>query len=419
MIKSEQKSGSKQASRRQPAAAKAAAAQRNDGFALEAFLCSLEPVLVDPPIYHEFSGSIDRSIATAIWVWMARDIAQSEAARLGDAVDSGAEPEPAFDLLLPEILEKLKQNAEAEEKNPDFARRNTVQMGGEDARRRLPHVIMAMRRRTLLEQATNFGCAMGSLSDEITLASVLQTINLKNPVTRALWMHAMVGYMSNPGRVMAAAVRIAGGGDEVRISNAGFAPLVEAMLAHAQTQIGKLATMPGVFSDIDLACKAVDRFHRLMRAINHNLDIEHRSLWGKIIGDLTGHISERLDRPMREIGLNVTQALRRPPRENQDRVDADRVLAALNGLYLLSTVRRSRDSLAVNALLDQAWSETGKVVETHVTRALEMYRAEPGDTVLRERLDAGIQMAEIRFNPEYAEILRKARDGAGRRLAQG
>jgi hypothetical protein len=32
------------------------------------------------------------------------------------------------------------------------------------------------------------------------------------------------------------------------------------------------------------------------------------------------------------------------------------------------------------------------------------------------RLEAGIKMAEIRFNPEYAETLRRARSAAERRI---
>ena len=82
-------------------------------------------------------------------------------------------------------------------------------------------------------------------------------------------------------------------------------------------------------------------------------------------------------------------------------------------------VRTCRDSLAVNALLDKAWSDTGQAVEVLVTRALDQFRADPADPVARERLDAGIKMAEIRYNPQYAEILRRARDGADRRVAQG
>lgn len=385
---------------------------------LDAFLSSIECVLVEPPVHHQFAGSIDRSVAISIWTWIARDVAREEAARLADAIDSGADPKSAFALMLSEITERLKENATREKSDLELERRNTIQMGGEDARARLPFVIMAMRKQSLLEQAVNFGAAFGGIQDEATLGTALQTITISNPVTRALWMQAMVGHMGNPSRVMAAATRLANGNDEIHVVNAGFGPLVDAMLSHAQSQIGKLAAQPGVFNDLDLACKAIDRFHRLMRAINYNLEIERKSVWGSIIADLTGRISERLERPMREISPNVTAALRRP-RDGGDKIDPANVLEGLNGLYLLMTVRNSRDSLAVNALLDKAWTETGQAVEVLVTRALDMFRANPSDPVLRERLDAGIKMAEIRFNPEYAEILRRARDGADRRIAQG
>lgn len=385
--------------------------------AQDAFLAALSGVLVEPPVYHPFAGAIEREAAVSIWAWIARDVAQSEVGRLGDAIESGADPLEAFDLLLPELLDCLKANAMAEKEDRELERRNSMQMGGEDARKRLAPVIMVMRRRPLLGQAAKFGVAVGAISDEATLAAALQSISISNPVTRALWMQAMVAHMANPSRAMAAAVAIAGGNTERRITGAGYAPLVEAILSHAQGQIGRLASQPNIFSDIDFACKAIDRFHRLMRAINYTLEIERRSLWGTITSDLIGKLSERLERPMKEITINVSQALRRP-RDGNDWVDPDQVLAGLNGLYLLKIVRRSRDSLAVNALLDQAWTETGKAVEVLTTRALDGFRAAPGDVAARERLEAGIKMSEIRFNTDYADILRRARDGADRRTAQ-
>lgn len=384
--------------------------------ARDAFLGALSGVLVEPPVFHSFAGAIERDAASSIWAWMARDIAQAEAARLGDAIEAGADPLQAFDEVLPDLLGRLKENAAAEKEDRELERRNSMQMGGEEARRRLPSVIVAMRRRPLLVQAERFGVAVGTIADEATLAAAFQSISITNPITRALWMQAMVGQMANPSRAMTAAVVIAGGNSESRIANAGYSPLVEAVLSHAQGQIGKLAGQSNLFSDIDFVCKSIDRFHRLMRAINSTLEIERRSVWGAIIADLIGKLSERLERPMKEITINVSQALRRP-RDGNDRVDADQILAALNGLYLLTTVRQSRDSLAVNALLDQAWTETGQAVEVLVTRALDHYRANPGDAAARERVDAGIKMAEIRFNAEYAEILRRARDNAERRTA--
>jgi hypothetical protein len=102
-------------------------------------------------------------------------------------------------------------------------------------------------------------------------------------------------------------------------------------------------------------------------------------------------------------------------REGSDRIDEDRMLAAINGVYLLATVRECRDSLALNAVFDQAWSQSGQALEVHLQRNLDLIRQNPADAPTSLRLDAGIKMAEVRFNPEYAETLRRARAAAERR----
>ena len=84
-------------------------------------------------------------------------------------------------------------------------------------------------------------------------------------------------------------------------------------------------------------------------------------------------------------------------------------------MYVLAAVRDSRDSLAVNALFDQAWSQSGEALELHLVRNLELYKLNPDDVLIGTRLDAAIKMAEIRFTPEYAETLRRARHTAERR----
>jgi len=382
--------------------------------AQSAFFAVLAPVIVRSPAYHPFAGAIAQDTAAAVWRWLARDVAPAEARLLGAAVEAGTPPAEAFETVAEALLARIRAVFAAEEEDRDLARRNTLQLGGEDTRRRLPYAVMALRRRALLDKAVQFGRALGYIQDEAALVTALQTVTLKNPVTRALWMQAMVGTMVNPNRVMGAAVKLAGP-DEAAIAHGGFAPLVEAMLAHGQDQLALLMTQPSAFNDYDLACRAIDRFHRLMRALAYNCEFGRRSAWTGIVADLTARFSERLERPLRQITSDVTQALRHP-RDSTDRVDPERVLAGLNGLYLLTTIRRSRDSLAVNAVLDQVWSETGQTLEVLVTRALDLYRSNPSEPVARERIDAGIKMAEIRYNADYADILRRARDGAERRV---
>jgi hypothetical protein len=185
------------------------------------------------------------------------------------------------------------------------------------------------------------------------------------------------------------------------------------MLAHAQDQIPVL-TQIGTFGDMDLVCRAVDRFHRLMRAVTGFIELNRGGPWAQIAASLTRRVSARLDPKLRDIGPDVNKSLRR--RDGTDRIDADQVLSALNGMYLLSTVRDCRDSLALNNLFDQVWSQTGQALEIHIDRLMEALKANPRDAVASKRLDAALKMAEIRFGQEYADTLRRAKMTTERRV---
>jgi hypothetical protein len=213
---------------------------------------------------------------------------------------------------------------------------------------------------------------------------------------------------------MGAVIRIAGSATETAVQRAGFGPLVDAMLSHAQAQIPALQQF-GAFADIDLICRSVDRYHRLMRAVTGFIELGRLTRWSTVVAGVTTTVSELIEPRLRDVGPDVNLALRR--HHGIDRIDSEQVLSALNGCYMLATVRECRDSLALNALFDQIWAQVGQALEIHVQRNLEQFRQNPTDRVIGARLDAAIKMAGLRFNPDYADVLKRARDGAERRAA--
>jgi hypothetical protein len=299
--------------------------------------------------------------------------------------------------------------------NPEGERRLKTQLGGDDIWVRLPIVLNALKCRPLLEKAQAFGRAINNIQDENALVGALQSMPMQDQGVAALLMTATVAQVINPSRLIVAATRIAGDTAEAGLARAGYAPLVDAILAHAQNTIPALQHV-GAFADMDLTCRAVDRFHRLIRSISGYVELGRQTRWSAVIAKLTKSVSERLEPKLREVAADVNQSLRRP-RDGVDRLDPDRLLAALNGVYLLATIRDCRDSLALNEAFDQTWNYTGQALEMHLTRNLEQLRETPTDQNTIARLDAGIKMAELRFSAEYAEVLRRARDGASRRIA--
>jgi hypothetical protein len=375
------------------------------------FFGAIESVIVEDPVDFEFDGAISREHAQAAWTWMVRDLAPGQ-------IDADADPDDprslaALDALLPDLLVRVRDALAAAAQDPEAERRLKTQLGGQEQFRRLPLVVAALKCRNLLDKAKAFGRATNSMPDEAALAAALQSMPLSDQTVAALLMQAAVGQVAAPSRLITAVIRIAGSAEEVPIQRAGFAPLVDAILAHAQNQIHALSTI-GPFADIDLTCRAVERFHRLIRAIGGYVELTRNGRWAMICGALTKAVSTRVEPRLRDVVLGVNKALRRS-REGNDRLDGDEILSALSNVYLLGAVREARDSLALNTVFDQAWTQVGEALEVHIQRNLDLLRQNPEDANTSERLEAAIMMAEVRFNPEYADVLRRAKEAAQRR----
>jgi hypothetical protein len=389
----------------------APAPTRSAGKPGKPFFGLIDSVLVEGPADFEFGGAISRPHAMAVWTWMRRDLAPD----LIDPDLSADDPEAAKALgaLIPELLARARAAVADAGATHDGERRLRTQLGGEGPRERVPLILNALKCRLLLEKAQSFGRAVNGMGDEATLATALQSMPLQDQEIAALLMQAAVGQVASPSRLMTAVIRITGSSSEASIQRAGFAPLVDALLAHAQSQIPLLNQM-GPFADIDLICRAIERFHRLTRAVHGFVELSRAGRWAMVVGAVTKRVSESVEPKLRDVGPDVNKALRRQ-REGADRFDSDLLLSALNGVYVLATIRECRDSLALNALFDQTWAQVGQALELHIQRNLEILRQNPTDSATSQRLDASIKMAELRFNPEYADVLRRAKETVEKR----
>lgn len=371
----------------------------------------IDAVIVPSPTSFDFDGAVSAKHAEAAWVWMHRDLAPD---LLGDLPDDEEAARALIDGHVPVLLQRAKAAIADAANKPESLRRIKVQFGGEPAWLRLPVVLQALKCRAILDKAQGFGRAANSMSDEAALGLALQSMPLTDAAVTALLMHVAVGQVSNPSRLTTAVLRIAGSASEGAVHRAGFSPLIDAMLSHAQAQLPALDQI-GAFADIDLVCRSVDRFHRLVRAVSGYLELGRFSRWAMIIAGLTKTMSELIEPKLANVAPDVNRALRRRGDGLPDRIDSDQLLQALNGCYILATVRDCRDSLALNALFEKTWTQVGQTIELHMQRNLDAFRANPADHIAAERLDATIKMAELRFNTEYADVIRKARDSAERR----
>lgn len=380
----------------------------------ESFLAAFESILVDEPVDFEFDGSLNRVHMRAVWRWIVRDIAPDLPATISSTLDKGGSIDAVLDSVLQDTTAKVRKIAAEAETSAEVARRVRSQLGGEEVKDRLPVVLYALRCRGLLAKANAFGRASNSLPDEAALGAALQSMPLNDPHAAALLFHAVVGQSTNPSKLMSAVVVVAGGASEAAIKGAGFAPLVDGILAHAQNQFSRLKGANGALAKINDVSAAITRFHKLVRAISAYVELDRTSRWSMIISQITKNMAQRVEPRLREVSADVSQSMRRP-REGADRVDAERLQAALDGMTLLSSIRDAKESMALNALFDKAWTETGQSLEVLLNRNLDLYKQDPSDKNTEQRLNMGIEMAKVRFNEEYAEILRRAAESVRKR----
>ena len=376
------------------------------------FLGLIDCVLVGDSGLFEFDGAIPREHAASAWTWMKRDLAPD----LFDLAVLEDDPEAvgALKETLPELLARADKAIAGAGTSHDAERRLRMQLGGQNASRHLPQVVKALRSRKLLEKAQGLGAAINAMQDERQLADALRAMPLSDQHLAALLMQALVGQVANPTVLVTAATAVAGSETEIGVTRAGFAPLIDAILAHAQDQVDLLMQV-GPFADVDLLCRALDRFNRLHRAVHGLLDLDQKGRWKMIVGRLTKAASDRIAPRMRSVLFDLNRALRRQREGVPDRLDSDQILVALGSIYMLKTVREARDSLALNAVLDKMWSQVGQALEIHIDRNLELLRKDPDDDITAARLDAAIKMGEVRIGTEYAEVMRRARDSALRK----
>lgn len=389
-----------QATNRPADAAEQRQSARAGATSSQPFAGLIDAIIVEDPVPFAFPGSVARSLAQAVWVWVNRDLCQDI-----DISD--------LDQAMPDVLARMREAVDGADADYDNGRRLRAALGNDEARAALPVIMAALRNRAVLDKAQAFGRAVNTITDEAALGTAINSMPLQDPPLAALLFHAAMGQVANPTRVIGAVIKLSGNSNEGSVARAGFGPVIDAILAHAQNQL-HLLQPHGPFSDIDLMCRALDRFHRLLRALTGYVEFARGSRWSMVLSAITKQISDRIEPRLKDVVPDINQALRKP-REGADRLDNDRLLAALNGVYLLSAIRDCRDSLALNALFDQAWNQSGQTLEMHLQRNLELLRQNPDDRNVGTRMEAGIKMAEIRFNPEYAETLRRARAAAERR----
>ena len=379
-----------------------------------AFHGLIEPLIVPEPTGLDFLGVASREDADTVWGWMQRQLAPDLVSGLPEIERGGA---AALEAQVPELIRRA--DAALKANRPDsrgvrayIASSSGSGGGGGDVMSVLPSVLNALKYRHYVSQARQFGQAANAIS-EAALVQALSVLPVSDPGPFSVLLYAAAAELHQPARMVQAVIRIAGAPNEQAIARIGYVPVIDALLIQAFVQV--LALKEAIRdANVDRMCKAIDRYHRLARAVTAFIELPRRGRWTHLAGTMTKTMSDLIEPLLHRVAPDVNRALRKP-RDSSDSIDDLQVQSATDGCRLLATVRDCRDSLAVNAVCEQAWIQTGELLEAQIQRMMEQLRASPSDVLMSERIDAAIGMAARRFGTEYAEVLRRARETVSRR----
>ncbi len=377
------------------------------------FLNLFKDIIVKDPTPIQFDGALNENHMQAIWTWIIRDVFPDLAQFLAK-IDNEEKAKKIILSNIDDIRKKVSQQFENAVVAGESDHKLAGQLGGEEIKERVPIFISAMRYQPVLSKASAFGKAANMMEDELALGKALQSMPLKDEKLASLLFQAVISQITNPGRLILSATNIVGASSEAAFVRAGFGPLIEALLSHAQNQASILTSQKGIFIDADLMCNSINRFHKLFHAATGYIELDRDSRLCRAASEISRQMAKIVEPRLEEVSTDVSQSLRKP-RRGLDRLDSDRLLAALNGIYLLDAVREARESLALNALFKKIWRETGQSLEILLERNLEELKQDNNNEILSQRLDMGIKMARVRFGPDYADALQKAKDKIMRR----
>src|SRR5690606_8932883 len=264
-------------------------AARSGKAARRPFCGLIDPILVNEPVLFALPGSVSVEAANAAWVWVVRDLCTDiiSAEGVANGHFRAADLEP----LMGEVLVRMKIALEKVDGDIEAMRRLRAQSGRENAREEIGVVMAALRARALLPKAQGFGKAVNTMTDDAALGTALQSMPLQDPQLAALLFQAAVGQVANPTRLTSTVVRLSGNASEAAIARNGFSPLVDAILAQAQNQLRHLQ-LTGPFADVDLVCRSLDRFHRLVRSLTGYVEFARGSRATQILATITKMVSD-------------------------------------------------------------------------------------------------------------------------------
>ena len=388
------------------------------------FCAPLTPFLIDQND-RRYPGRVARANLDPVWEWLCREVVTAEAKTYTDEInlllasDGVAEAERVARTFQDVVVERLRETLAAAKSDEKAARRMAGHMGVRDGIEELREIYTIVRSRDALAVvASRLPAVIGNLAD-VHLDNVKALLDSPVGCHPDVFRYALIvvmGRLAAPWQLIRVAVRAAGSDQAARIAQSSFAQAVDLVISEIERAIAAMrdAIAAGRRAQVVPLIKDV---HDAARALHSELDLSGDPPWGRKLGAARAEAAEVLRGEIETIPGRVRRLLRqRTGTEANKPLDAADVADTEAALDVFGASLTYASELALSEATRRVQSDLQNFFDSGTQMLIDGLRsATPAERACREsQVDAAVRFCRKLFGGEYAALLSKAADVAGK-----
>ena len=396
------------------------------------FCAPLTPFLIDQS-GRRYLGRVSRACLDPVWRWLCRDLVPVEAKAYADeinlllAADDPVRAEQVARTFQDVVVERLRETLAAAKSDEKIERRLAVQIGLREGLDDLREIYTILRSRDALAVvASRLPPVIGSLAEE-QLDNVKVLLDSPVGCHPDVFLYALIvvmGRLAAPWQLIRLAVRAANSDAAVRIAQTPFALALDLVIAEIERAIAAMRSTLGEGRRVQVAPLVKDA-HDAARALHTELDLAGDPPWARQLGAARSEVAALLRAEIETIPGRVRRLLRpRSGAEAGRALDAAEVTEVEGALDMFVACRTYAGELALSEATRRVDSDLQNFFDSGTQILLDALRATPAAERIgrQSQVDAAVRFCGKLFGAEYAALLSKAADVAGKgelRAARG
>jgi hypothetical protein len=381
----------------------------------DAFFSTAKPFLAPLNLASKSEGRLSPDSLDAIWLWIKRDIAQSEHLALID--QEIVEPEKAeiqvkAEQLRSVFLPKISQVTKKILAELAGEQKMANQLGSkeiyEDLRDFMASKEKAMALQPFLKRIDQPLTSWTSPQGEEIYAQIRKFVQ-QFPMQTAWLFSGLTSKLSDPKLLVQLAVKLAGSEDAIQIGATVYAPAITQILVEMEAHIFQFKAKVSDPNGLDQALYSLAEWRKHIRAVESELEIPAQCPWAKSLSAMKTEMSDVLEKEISMVAGLIRKALRAPKDGAAEVADEDLLQDATRAAQIFHHAERMKDSLAINEPVRKVRKELDQTFELLTTSLVERTRnAEGGDVETCKTLgDAAAIFATHLVDDDYANSFRR------------